>query len=102
MNRVYIDCGSGVAGDMLLGALIDLGLPLKDLERAVQSAARLTRWSLSSEGVERQGWPARSLIVQGDRYFGTPTQMVAAVRRSPLPAAVKSNAIGIFEDLAWA
>lgn len=33
MAVAYFDCFSGVAGDMVLGALVDAGLPLKKLER---------------------------------------------------------------------
>ena len=28
---VYLDCGSGASGDMLLGAVVDLGLPIEKL-----------------------------------------------------------------------
>ena len=34
---MYLDCASGVAGDMLLGALIDVGLPADTLRRALGS-----------------------------------------------------------------
>ena len=38
MNRVlYFDCFSGISGDMTLGALLDAGLPLEDLKRALGS-----------------------------------------------------------------
>ncbi len=38
MARVlYFDCFSGIAGDMVLGALLDLGLPLRDLQEALGS-----------------------------------------------------------------
>lgn len=40
MSRVlYFDCFSGISGDMVLGALIDAGLPLEDLKRALGSLA---------------------------------------------------------------
>ncbi|MEO7191047.1 MAG: nickel pincer cofactor biosynthesis protein LarC [Vicinamibacterales bacterium] len=38
MGRVmYLDCGTGAAGDMLLGALIDAGLPVQALRDALGS-----------------------------------------------------------------
>ena len=40
MSRVlYFDCFSGISGDMVLGALLDAGLPLDDLKRALGSLA---------------------------------------------------------------
>ena len=40
MSRiVYFDCASGASGDMLLGALVDLGLPLDALRAELAQAA---------------------------------------------------------------
>jgi pyridinium-3,5-bisthiocarboxylic acid mononucleotide nickel chelatase len=36
---VYLDCFSGISGDMLLGALIDAGLPVAELKAALGSLA---------------------------------------------------------------
>src|SRR5919197_2863782 len=35
MRILYFDCFSGISGDMALGALLDAGLPLDDLKRAL-------------------------------------------------------------------
>lgn len=39
MRTALLDAWSGVAGDMWVGAMLDLGLPLADLEAAVRSLA---------------------------------------------------------------
>ena len=36
---VYFDCASGAAGDMLLGALVDLGLPFDALRQELGKLA---------------------------------------------------------------
>ena len=37
MGKVlYLDCSSGVSGDMMLGALIDMGLPVEQLQAALK------------------------------------------------------------------
>ena len=39
MTVLYFDCFSGVSGDMVLGALIDAGVPLAEIRRALGSLA---------------------------------------------------------------
>ncbi len=35
--HAHLDCYSGLSGDMLLGAIVDAGVPVEDLERPLQS-----------------------------------------------------------------
>jgi len=39
MLLAYLDCASGASGDMILGALVDAGVPLDALNRAITSLA---------------------------------------------------------------
>ena len=58
MARIaYFDCFSGVSGDMMLGALLDLGLPLADLQAALGSLA-LEFDGVTAERVLRSGLSA--------------------------------------------
>jgi uncharacterized protein (TIGR00299 family) protein len=55
MGRVlYLDCFSGIAGDMLLGALLDAGLPFDELKQALGSLA-VPGYELSATRVLRAG-----------------------------------------------
>ena len=55
MARIlYLDCFSGVSGDMLLGALLDAGAPFDELERVVASLG-LDGVSIARERVDRAG-----------------------------------------------
>ena len=64
MSRVlYFDCFSGISGDMVLGALIDAGLPLEELTRALGSLA-VSGYDVGAERVLRAGVSATKFIVR--------------------------------------
>ena len=55
MSRIlYLDCFSGASGDMIAGALVDAGVPLDVLARAVDSLA-LDGVEVGAERVDRSG-----------------------------------------------
>jgi uncharacterized protein (DUF111 family) len=57
MRVAYFDCLSGIAGDMTLAALVDLGLPLEDLQAAIDSLG-LPSCRLVTDEVKRKGFRA--------------------------------------------
>jgi uncharacterized protein (TIGR00299 family) protein len=59
---LYFDCFSGISGDMALGALLDAGLPLDDLRRALGSLA-LGDAHVHAERVLRAGVSATKFSV---------------------------------------
>jgi uncharacterized protein (TIGR00299 family) protein len=52
LRTLYLDCFSGIAGDMLVGALLDLGAPL-DAVRDGLRALDLDGWEIAADEVER-------------------------------------------------
>jgi pyridinium-3,5-bisthiocarboxylic acid mononucleotide nickel chelatase len=63
MSRVlYFDCFSGISGDMALGALLDAGLPLDDLKRALGTLA-LPGVHIHADRVLRTGISATKFTV---------------------------------------
>ena len=65
MTILYFDCFSGASGDMILGALLDAGLPLDDLRRALGSLA-IDRDAVWTERVMRAGVVATKFYVRGE------------------------------------
>lgn len=65
LATLYFDCFSGASGDMILGALIDAGLPIEELRRALGSLA-IDREAVWTERVTRAGISAVKLHVRGE------------------------------------
>lgn len=100
----YVDCPSGVSGDMLLGALLDAGLPLDDL-RAALATLPLPGYTLDAEPVRRGALGAtRALVhVEGEEHVHRGlADVLAIVAAGGLPARVQRDATAVFERLAAA
>src|SRR3954454_6771778 len=54
MKLLYFDCFNGASGDMILGTLLDAGLPLDELRRALGSLG-LAEYEIAAERVLRAG-----------------------------------------------
>jgi uncharacterized protein (TIGR00299 family) protein len=68
MARIlYFDCFSGASGDMVLGALLDAGLPLEELRAALGSLA-LDGASISATKVLRAGVSATKFSVHDHHH----------------------------------
>ena len=65
MTVLYLDCFSGISGDMLLGALIDTGVPLDAIRRALGSLA-IGPDTVWTERVVRTGISATKFLVRGE------------------------------------
>ena len=65
MKVLYFDCFAGAAGDMVLGALIDAGVKLEDVRRALGSLA-ISPAMVWTERVTRTGIAATKFCVKGE------------------------------------
>ena len=110
MTMLYFDCFSGASGDMILGALIDLGLPIQALRDALGSLA-IEYGEVTAERVTRAGVSATKfqLIERapgasagGSHKHHHLKHIVAAIQRSSLSASGQERAIHLFERLAEA
>ncbi|HEV2183169.1 MAG TPA: nickel pincer cofactor biosynthesis protein LarC [Candidatus Acidoferrales bacterium] len=63
MNLAYFDCFSGISGDMVLGALVDAGVDLRELELELRKL-NLEGWEISAEKVQRKAIRATKVNVE--------------------------------------
>ncbi len=103
MISAYFDCYNGISGDMTLGALIDLGLPVEDLRQALSSLP-VSGYSIEVERVKRCGIGATLAKVtceeqQKHRHFSHIREMIEASDLSP---SVKERSIAAFHAIAAA
>src|SRR5262249_2579921 len=101
-RTAYFDCFSGVSGDMLLGALLDLGLDAEELRRGLASLP-ISGWRLESEVVQRHGLRGTRARVRVDDlqqpHRGL-SEVLRIVRGGSLPEAVVDRAASVFQGLA--
>lgn len=105
MTRIgWLDCGSGISGDMTLGALVSAGWPAERLE-SLPARLGLAGVRVAVGGTRRGPLAAVRVevlveeAVQPHRHLG---QVEAILGRADLPAAVRERAIAVFRRLAGA
>lgn len=105
MKLLYFDCFAGIAGDMTVGALLDLGVPF-DYLQAELAKLPLPRssYSLGLERVTRGGLAANRFAVrveehQPHRHY---TYIAGMIEESGITPGAKEHARRIFYRLAEA
>jgi uncharacterized protein (TIGR00299 family) protein len=100
-RALYLDCVGGLAGDMLLAALVDAGAELDTL-RAVPSRLGLAGVEIDVERVERQGIGALHLLVEAgdDRPHRDYREIRDLVEQAELPDRARARSLEAFRRLA--
>ncbi|HOX38473.1 MAG TPA: nickel pincer cofactor biosynthesis protein LarC [Candidatus Brocadiia bacterium] len=111
MRIAYFDCFAGVSGDMILGALIDAGLPAAGLNAALQSL-RLHGVEVRAEKASRQGIAATGVeVVEHEQEHGHHEHhhdhrhlddIESIISGSSLSETVKEKSLRVFRRLAEA
>jgi len=101
----YFDCFSGCSGDMVLGALIDAGLPLGMLKKGLSTLA-VQGYQLSTKKVKRSTITATKFTVTVNETEAQPERalkdILRLIKASKLPEKVKNTASAIFQRLGEA
>jgi pyridinium-3,5-bisthiocarboxylic acid mononucleotide nickel chelatase len=103
MKIAYFDLISGASGDMILGALVDAGLPFAELRDAL-GLLGLPEFELSESRVMRGAFAATKIDVRTAdtvhaRGLAEIGQILAVSR---LPGSIQARALGIFRRMAEA
>ena len=105
MTVLYFDCYAGISGDMTVGALLDLGVPLEHLQTELAGLGLPEgSYNISIRRTERCHMPALKFDVtindhHTHRHYAGIDAMIAASR---LAEPVKDRARSIFSRLAEA
>ena len=105
MKIAYVDCYSGISGDMFLGALLDAGLPLEHLTNELRKLDLPDEWILKHESVMKGPIRASLLKVEiphESHAHRHPGDIYSMINASELSAGVKTTARRIFARLAQA
>jgi uncharacterized protein (TIGR00299 family) protein len=99
----YLDCFSGISGDMILGSLVDAGCSLDQLEAELRRLP-LTGWKLSAAKVKRHGFAATRVAVEAGEHHHhrSLTVILQLIAQANLPARVADRASSIFRRLGEA
>jgi uncharacterized protein (TIGR00299 family) protein len=100
MKTAYFDCIAGASGDMLLGALVDAGLPITTLEEELGKLG-LDDFHLSVTKVSKNGFGATKVVVQvrddaPERHL---KEIREIVENSGISATVKERSMRVFRRI---
>jgi len=94
---LHLDCSYGVSGDMLVGALIDLGAEFKPMKETLSGIAEL-----SLRDVTKAGIPAKKFDVRFDSDSRSYTQLVGEIEALDISDQAKTLSKRILHSLAMA
>jgi uncharacterized protein (TIGR00299 family) protein len=103
MKIAYFDCFSGISGDMTLGALVDAGCNLAEMEAHLRRLP-VPGWKISAEKVVRRGFRATHVKVESSdpQRHRSLNEILQLIERAGLPGAISERASNIFRRLGQA
>ncbi len=103
-KMAYFDCFSGISGDMCLGALVDAGVPLREISKVLKKLP-LPGYRLSERRVLRAGIAATKVDVvpavknNRGKNLNTWESVRKTVLSSQLPDELSQKGLGVFRLL---
>ncbi|MCG7339152.1 nickel pincer cofactor biosynthesis protein LarC [Staphylococcus sp. ACRSN] len=102
-QSLYLDCHAGIAGDMLLSALIDLGADIDYINHHLKTLP-LNDFELHFSKKDKNGIQATTLDItfEESHHHRTAKTIYDIIQQSTLPKRVKSRSTSVFEVIAHA
>jgi uncharacterized protein (TIGR00299 family) protein len=105
MRTLYLDCFSGISGDMTVGALIDAGASFDAIQAGLRSLG-VPGFTVTAEKTKKKGIEATQFLVLVEENADKPHRhlrhIVEIINRGELPEPVKAAAIETFQLLGEA
>lgn len=103
MTIAFVDLIGGASGDMLLGALLDAGLPLEALRQKFRKLP-VTGWTLKAQKVTKQGIAATSVdvLIKKQMTLRNLQTIESLLKKSSLLKVEIEESLRIFRRLAQA
>ena len=105
MKTLYLDCLSGISGDMTVAALLDLGADFAELRESLYSLG-VPDFEVFTEKVVKRGIAARRFEVRVAEHDHHPHRhlrdVLEIINRSTLPERVKICSEIVFQNIARA
>jgi hypothetical protein len=99
MKVAYLDCPTGISGNMILAALLDAGLQLSYLEKELRKL-RVKGYGLRVKDVTKKGFKAKHFdVVISDKTSRSISDIYRIINKSKLKAGVKELSLSIFKKL---
>ena len=114
MKGIYLECFSGISGNMLLGAFVGAGVPTAYLEAELNKLPMANEFYLKFDDVKKCGVAAThvDVVLNGEmkkeehhhheHSHRSYADIRAMLEKAPLKSEVKRTALAIFRELAAA
>lgn len=103
MRIAYFDCFSGVSGDMCLGALVDAGVSIENLEKELKKIP-IGTYKITAKTVMRNNFVAKKVDVviprgSGGKVLKRWKEVERVIKKSSLPAEIKQKGQKVFKRI---
>ncbi len=104
MKTAYFDCSSGISGDMILGALVDSGLPISKLSKELKLLP-IRGYFIKTKKTRRANIAATKVDVivnTPQKPLNSISAIKSLINKSSLPPKISKQAIDVFLRIAKA